>query len=149
MAKLFKKRTKEEKKPSPMTIEFRVVFRNEGAVVDPFKTYTDAALQSGLVAALPDGMSGDLKKSVDSKGNDVTGPASPARPRPQHGCGRRSCGPPPPSGARGTGRACSRQRHRHGGDDGAALPGCVGRVHADAHAHAARQRQGDAAQPAH
>jgi len=51
-----------------MRIEFRVVFRNGGVACDPFATYSDSALHAALMSALPEGMTGNLMPSTDSKG---------------------------------------------------------------------------------
>lgn len=53
---------------APMRIEFRVVFRNGGVACDPFATYSDSALHAALMSALPEGMTGNLMPSTDSKG---------------------------------------------------------------------------------
>lgn len=55
-------------KASPVKIEFRVVFRNNGDACDPFATYSDTALHAALAKSLPPGMTGTLCPSVDSKG---------------------------------------------------------------------------------
>lgn len=51
----------------PLKIEFRLVFRANGAPCDPFAAYSRPALDAALAAALPDNMEGTIAPSSDSK----------------------------------------------------------------------------------